>query len=286
MSLMPEAGDRRRAGRWCLLALAVTLVGACGGDESPATGARSEDGAEIRGELTVFAASSLTDAFKAAAQRFEALHPGVSVAFNFGASSALVVQIDEGAPADILASADQAQMSAATAKGHVRDARVFATNVPVVVVPKSGSPVARFDDLAKRGVRLVLAGPDVPIGRYSREILAKAAAAAGGPGAGFAETVLANVRSNEANVRAVLTKVQLGEADAGIVYRTDVRTAGDDVRTVEVPPAYNVLAEYPIAVTSTTRNADAADAWIAFLLSAEGQEILAQYGFGKVAVTG
>jgi molybdate transport system substrate-binding protein len=273
---------------WFLLVLVVTGFGACGGGAGAGhpRDASLSAGPAIRGDLTVFAASSLTEAFKAAAGRFEALHPDVSVTFNFGASSALVVQLDEGAPGDVFASADLTQMNAAATKGRVRDARVFATNMPVVVVPGSGSRVGRFEDLAKPGVRLVLAAPEVPIGRYSREILARASAAAGGPGAGFSEAVLANLKSNEANVRAVLTKVQLGEADAGIVYGTDARVGGSDVLTIEVPREYNVLAEYSAAVAISARNPAAASAWIAFLLSAEGQEILAAHGFGKAAGAG
>ena len=271
-------------GRACALVLAAgglltaLAAAACGDDsEAPAAGV-----GPATGNITVFAASSLTDAFTVAAKRFRELHPNAAVTFNFAASSALAVQINEGAPADVFASADGVQMKTVADKGNVAGARIFATNTPVVVVPRAGSPVGSFDDLAKAGVRLVLAGPEVPIGRYSREILAKAGAAKG-EGSEFERRVLANLRSNETNVRAVLTKVALGEADAGIVYATDVGAAAQDVRAIHVPAAYNVVAEYPIALTVRANNRLTAEAWVTFLLSAEGQAILAKFGFARVA---
>lgn len=273
--------------------LALPLLSACDdgdhGSTAPTTAATASQAASgtpapteepLRGEIVVFAAASLTDAFKAAARAFQTENPGVKVTFNFAASSALATQINEGAPADVFASADLAQMKNVSDKGNARESKVFATNVPVVIVPASGSPVAAFADLAKPAVRLVLAGPEVPIGKYSRQILEKAAADSAGPGAGFAEQVLANVKSNEANVRAVLTKVQLGEADAGIVYATDATIAGKDVKVIEIPGAWNVIAEYPAAVLDDAPNSKAAEAWLAFLLSPDGQAVLAKHGFG------
>ena len=228
----------------------------------------------------MFAASSLTDAFNALADGFNVQHPGVSVTFNYASSSALATQLNERAPADVFASANDEQMEVVTEAGNASDAQTFATNVPVVVVPAGSKAVASFADLGRPGVRLVLAGPDVPIGAYSRQILADAANAADGPGADFLERVLANLRSNESNVRAVLTKVQLGEADAGIVYRTDAALAGGDIEVVDIPAEYNATASYPIAVTKESRNPAAAAAWIAYVLSPEGQAILQRFGFG------
>jgi molybdate transport system substrate-binding protein len=269
------------------LILSGVIVTACGdgGDGSAtataiasgqATGAATES--PLEGEILVFAAASLTDAFNAMADAFTSLNPDMRVTFNFAASSALSTQINEGAPADVFASADYAQMKIVTDAGNASSPRVFATNTPVVIEPAGSDALADFAGLANPGLRLVLAGPDVPIGRYSREILAKASA--GALGADFAERVLANLQSEEANVRAVLTKVQLGEADAGIVYRTDATAGGDEVESVEIPPEYNVIAEYPIAVVDDSENGEVAEAWIQFVLSDEGQAILEEFGFG------
>lgn len=276
MRRMPAIQRARAFAAGMLVLPGVALAVSCGGDGGEAPG-----GGE--GEIVVFAAVSLTDAFKAAAGTFEAENPGVKVTFNFAASSALATQINEGAPADVFASADLAQMKAVIDRGNARESHVFATNVPVVIVPASGSPVAAFADLAKPGIRLVLAGPEVPIGKYSRQVLEKAAADAAGPGAGFAGQALANLKSNESNARAVLAKVQLGEADAGIVYATDAAIAGTDVKVIAIPVAWNVIAEYPAAVLEEAPNSAVARAWLAFLLSPDGQSILARYGFGAPA---
>ena len=280
--------------RWAAfgLALCVALaasVTACGGYDddgsaapastSPAaTGSQTEE--PLEGELVVFAASSLTDAFNELAEAFTGEHPGVSVTFNFAASSALATQIDEGAPADVFASADNNQMQVVIDAGNATGPEQFATNLPVIIVPADGGTVAGFEDLGNPGTRVIFAAPEVPIGRYSREILVKASADPSGPGADFAARVEANVVSNEANVRAVLTKIQLGEGDAGIVYSTDATVGADDVETIEIPAAYNVIAVYPIVALHDAENARAAAAWIKFVLSDDGQEILAGFGFG------
>ncbi len=162
------------------------------------------------------------------------------------------------------------------------ESRVFVTNRPVLVAPARSGPVESFADLAKPGVKLVLAGSDVPIGRYAREILSRASAV-DGVSSEFAERALRNVKSEEANVRAVLTKVVLGEADAGIVYETDAAVAGKDVRVIAIPGRFNVLASYPIAVLKAARNRPAAEAFVAYLLGPTGLAILARYGFGQPA---
>ena len=231
----------------------------------------------LAGSISVFAAVSLTDAFSAVGNAFKALHSGVDVQFNFASSSALATQINEGAPADVFASADTAQMKVVTDAGNAADPVLFARNVLVVVVPAT-SNLMSFADLANPGLRIVLAGPDVPVGRYSRQILDKASAP-GGIAPNFGERVLANLRSDEANVRAVLSKVQLGEADAGIVYQTDAAIAGDDVKVIAIPEAFNVIAEYPIAVVTESGEAEIATEFIAFLLSDAGQSILRDFGF-------
>jgi molybdate transport system substrate-binding protein len=172
-------------------------------------------------------------------------------------------------------------MKVVTDKQNALEPAIFLKNTPVVVVPKDGKVVATFADLAKTGIRLVLAGPGVPIGRYAREIFTKASAMPGGVSADFSDRALANLKSDESNVRAVLTKVQLGEADAGVVYRTDVRAAANDVKVVDIPAAYNVVAEYAIAVVAHAKNPATAAGFVAFVRSAEGQAIMGKFGFAK-----
>ncbi len=260
--------------------LSLAAVAACGEDDG--TGSDQPTSADpVHGELLVFAASSLTDTFTAVGDAFHAAHPGVTVTFNFQSSSALATQIDEGAPADVFASANDAQMRVVTDAGNANDPVIFATNSPVIVVPAGDDKVRSLEDLAKDGLRLVLAEQDVPVGKYARAVLTNASTA-GGLGTDFSDRVLANLRSNEPNVRAVLTKVQLGEADAGIVYATDAAIAGHDVDVVDIPDAYNVVASYPMAVAKDAGNPEAANAWVAFVLSSEGQAILRSFGFGAV----
>lgn len=270
--------------------LAMFAPVACAGSEQQAieptsepastTATASQTTPTLHGGVTVFAASSLTEAFKEAGTAFEKANPGTKVTFSFAASSALAVQINEGAPADVFASADAAQMKNVTDKGNAAEPVIFAKNTPVVIIPKSGKAAATFADLAKPDIRLVLAGKDVPIGRYAREVLTRASGA-GGVSADFSVRVLANLKSEEANVRAVLTKVQLGEADAGIVYRTDVGAAANDVKVIEIPAAFNVVAEYPVAVVKATKNQATAAGFVAFVRSPAGQAILDKYGFAR-----
>ncbi len=279
---MRSTSLQRRGARgllsWPLLVLFLAaLTIACGSDDAPTT-STSPTVAPVQGDIVVYAASSLTDAFKEAGAAFEAKNPGTKVTFQFAASSALATQINEGAPADVFASADTATMKVVADKGSTNGPRNFASNSPVVVVPKNSKTIATFADLAKPGIRLVLAGPGVPIGRYAREIFMKASAT-GGISADFSAKVLANLKSDEANVRAVLTKVQLGEADAGIVYVTDIGAASSEVRQVEVPVQYNVVASYPVAVLKSSDQTAAATAFMEFVLSSEGQAILKKYGF-------
>ena len=249
---------------------------------SPPAGTSMPAKPVVEGSITVFAASSLTDAFKEAGVAFSQANPRAKVAFSFASSSALATQINEGAPADVFASADAATMKLAADRGTVGESSVFARNTPIVVVAK-GAPVRSFEDLAKPGIKLVLAAKDVPIGNYSRQILANPSAASGGISPDFSAKVLANLKSEEANVRAVLSKVQLGEADAGIVYKTDVGAASQDVSQVEIPARYNVVATYPVAIVAASKNQALARAFVEYLLSAAGQAVLAKYGFAPPA---
>lgn len=222
----------------------------------------------VKGEVTVSAAASLTGAFQQIAQEFQAAHPGVVVKTNFAGSQMLVQQIQEGAPVDVFASADEPNMKrVADADELAAPARIFARNLLEILVHE-GNPekVAALADLTKPGLVLSLCGPSVPAGRYAREIFTKAG-------------LTVPPTSEELDVKAVVSRVVLGEADAGIVYVTDVRAAGDKAEGVAIPEASNVVARYPIAVLKDAPNRAAADAFVAYVLSPAGQKTLAKFGF-------
>ena len=236
--------------------------------------------------LTVYAAASLTDAFQELGRRFEGSHPGLKVQFNFAGSQQLALQIEEGAPADVFASADQRWMSYATEKGLVDgDAAVFARNRLAAIVPRTNpARIGSLQDLARRGTKLVVAAEAVPAGKYSREALKNLAGAPGFP-LEYDRRVLANVVSQEENVKAVVAKVQLGEADAGLVYRSDVTPAVSRfVRVIEIPDPYNVIATYPIAVLKAARNPEAARRFVELVSSDVGQRVLQRNGLLPAAI--
>ncbi len=253
----------------------IIALAACGG------GGATPDSEAEDVTLTVFAAASLTVAFTELGAEFDAANPGVTTTFNFAGSNALATQINEGAPADVFASANNTQMTAAVETGRVdADAPVqFVTNRLVVVTP-AGNPggIAGLQDLAGDDVLLVLAAAEVPVGGYSLEFL-DLASADPAFGASYREGVLANVASYEENVRSVLNKVALGEADAGIVYTSDAAGV-EGISQLEIPDTLNVLAQYPIAALNDSANASTAAAFVDYVLSADGQAILASYGFG------
>lgn len=226
---------------------------------------------ELSGTFRVSAAASLTDAYEELGTAFTAEHPDVEIEFNFGASSDLVTQITEGAPADVFASADVNNMTKlvdADALGG--EPEPFATNSLTIAV-EEGNPenITGLEDLAERSDLIVVScDPEVPIGAYTQEVFANAG-------------VEVEIDSFEENVRAVSSKVELGEADAGVVYATDVTAAGDSLDAVEIPAEFNVVAVYPIAVTAEAENPDAAVAFVEFVLDDDGQAILAEFGFGS-----
>jgi len=233
-------------------------------------------------EVTVFAASSLTNAFTQMAQAYETHAPNVKVVTNFAASSQLATQLIEGAAADVYASADQEQMAQADSAGRIASQPViFATNHLVVIVPAvNPGGVEQIGDLAKPGLKLVLAAPGVPVRVYTDRALA-ALDSRGAYGAHFAQRVYANLASEEQNVRQVSAKVALGEADAGIVYTSDVTPdIAGQVRQIEVPDWANPLAKYPIALVAHAPHSSIGQDFIQFVLSSQGQAILAQWGFG------
>lgn len=226
------------------------------------------------GTLTVFAAASLTDAFTEMKHDLEASHPSLTVTLSFGGSQLLVTQIQQGARADILATANLSTMQAAEASGNlVGEPVAFAANSLTIVVPAANpGDVASEQDLAKPGLKLVLAQAAVPVGAYSRQ----AVCAYGGQA--FADKVAANLVSEEEDVREVLAKVQLGEADAGIVYQTDALAGGDKVDEVDIAAGANQLAAYPVAAVKGGNDALAA-AFIAYLLGPDGRDVLQRHGF-------
>ncbi len=225
--------------------------------------------------VRVFAASSLTDAFTALARSYEATHRGVHVALDFAASSTLATQILQGAPADVFASANPIQMKRVTDAGlQLGPPTPFAGNSLVILTP-SRSTVRTFDDLARPGLLLVLAAPQVPVGHYADEMLA---AAARTYGSAFVDAVRSNVVSREPNVRQTAAKVALGAADAAIVYASDARGL-TGVRSVTIPPALQPTIVYPLVVLKSGGQPAAAQAFRDFVLSRPGLAALASYGF-------
>jgi molybdate transport system substrate-binding protein len=246
----------------------AALLAAWLGGPGAAQELRETVGAKPVGTATVFAAASLTGAFQRVASAFEKAQPGVRVELNFAGSQTLVQQIQQGAPADVFASADEANMQKLVASGEVAGApQLFAHNALQIVVA-AGNPkrIAGLADLRAPGLVIALCGTTVPCGRYAGEAFGKASLAV--PAA-----------SQELDVKAVVMKVALGEVDAGIVYVTDVRAAGGRVEGVDIPEAFNVVARYPIATLKSAPNPTAAAAFVAFVLSPEGQGVLATFGF-------
>ena len=231
-------------------------------------------------ELTVFAAASLTGAFQEIGGMFEQAHPGTRVRFNFAGSQQLATQLEQGAIADVFASADQRWMDYAAEKDLLAgEARLFAHNRLVVIVPSTNpARIGRLQDLAKRGVKLVVAAEAVPVGAYTRQSLAKLAQAPDFP-ADYDRRVLANVVSQEENVKAVVTKVQLGEADAGVVYASDAMgSVARHLRVFPIPDEQNVIADYPIAALKGATAPSAAKDFIGLVLAPEGQAVLQRFG--------
>lgn len=228
------------------------------------------------GELIVFEAASLKDAFVTLARRFKTDNPGTMVIANAAGSQELRTQIEHGATADVMASADRKQMDALAAQGLVVSPTVFTCNEPVVVVRTDlAATIKTLADLPLAD-RIVIGVPEVPIGAYTLKILENAAAKLGPD---FAARVLAKVASREFNVRQVLAKVVLGEADAAIVYRSDVTRASGKVAVVAIPPEVNVVAEYPIAALKASPHADLARRWIELVKSPAGVAALREAGF-------
>jgi molybdate transport system substrate-binding protein len=269
--------SRSRYPIFALLALATMLASLVGGT---ARAAQPGSQAKDSGSLTVFAAASLTQAFTTIGNTFGKAN-NVTVKFNFGGSDTLATQITQGAPADVFASANQTEMNLVSQKGLIAGTpQVFVYNRLVLIVPKSNpAHIYSLADIGRPGVNLVLAAPAVPAGKYARAAFAEWATNEAF-GANFLSRVLANVKSNETDVTAVTAKVSLGEADAGIVYVTDVTPqVATKVMAIDVPPALNQLAVYPIAVTKSSSNATLAQKFVDYVQSPAGKAVLAGQNF-------
>lgn len=260
----------RRAAVALTIALGLPALAGCAAasDADPTVSGGATPGAELTGTLTIFAAASLTEAFDALADEFEQRHPSVEVVLNYGGSSALAQQIVAGAPADVFAAANGSTMQTVVDADLAADPVVFATNALQLVVP-AGNPaeVSGLDDLARPELAIALCDPAVPCGAAAEKLLAAAG-------------VVAAPDTLEEDVKAVLTKVLLGEADAGLVYVTDVRAAGDEVEGIVLAEADEALNPYPVAAIPGATSPDLAAEWIALLTGPDGRAVLAEAGFG------
>ena len=234
-------------------------------------------------ELTVFAAASLHEAFTELAAEFETTHPETTVLLNFAGSQSLRLQIEQGASVDVFASANPEQMQTLLANELMNEPAIFTHNRLAVITPVDNSAnISTLTDLTQPDLKLVLAGANVPAGRYARIVLDNLNLSLG---AAFSRQVLANLVSEEENVKSVVAKVQLGEADAGMVYLSDVSPAVQDkVRIMPIPDKANVQAAYPLAVATHATDPDLAQQFAQFVLSSRGQTLLAQHGFNPSQV--
>jgi molybdate transport system substrate-binding protein len=267
----PLEQQMRRSALTVTVVSAGLLLAGCG--SSSATSASSttsgSSSGPVSGTVNVFAAASLKDAFTTLGQQFEAAHPGTKVVFSFGPSSGLATQITHGAPADVFASASTKNMDQVVTAGQALSPTNFASNVMEIAVPaKNPARITQLSDLAKSGVKVALCQAAVPCGSTAAKVLTNA------------KLTLTPV-SEEVDVNAVLTKVTLGEVDAGLVYVTNVRAAGDKVKGIDIPSAVNASTTYPIATLTKAPNKATAQAFTSYVLSAGGTSVLTTAGFAK-----
>jgi molybdate transport system substrate-binding protein len=256
------------------------LTGCGGGSESSESGGGRE---EQGGTLTVLAASSLTDAFGELGKTFEERNPGTTVKQSFGASSDLLAQIQQGAPADVFASAAEEEMDTAQKDGLVSGKpEIFVKNREVIMVPEDNpANINSLQDMAKPDIKLVLAAKDVPAADYAVEILGKANEEYG---SGFEDKVLSNVVSREADVRASVNRVVVGDADATFGYASDYTPdIRDRVKVIPIPPNLNIIATYPIAALEDAKDPGLAEEWVDLVTSEEGQRVLEKWNFEPAA---
>jgi molybdate transport system substrate-binding protein len=267
--------------RFARLAVLALVMAACTGGATvvPPIPSVPASATALSGGLTIYGASSLKAALTKAQAVFTVANPGVTITISTDSSSALETQIEQGAPADVFLSADTANPQKLIARGLATGAAVkFASNLLTVIVPAANTAgISTPADLAKRGVKVIAAGDAVPIAKYASQLVANLARESGYP-AGFAAAYSANVVSKEDNVAAVVSKIELGEGDAAIVYVTDAR-ASTKVTTIAVPADANVPATYSGVVVSASRNAAAAQAFVTWFSGPDGQGLLASFGF-------
>ncbi|MEV0371329.1 molybdate ABC transporter substrate-binding protein [Streptomyces sp. NPDC050636] len=258
---------RRRAAAAIVTAALLVPLAACGGKDDKKDSGAQKSGDTPKAQLTVLAASSLTDVFAKAGAAYEKEHPGTKVKFSFAGSQELAAQVKAGVPADALVTADTKTMDGLTADAGTPT--VIAKN-RLVIATGEGNPkkIHSLKDLADSKLKVVLAAPEVPVGRYSKQVL-------------DVQDLDVKPVSQEPNVRAVLSKVELGEADAGLVYKTDAATAPDKADAVDIPDAQNAVASYPAATLKTSKNAEAAAAFVKWLSTPEAQQILRKAGFQR-----
>ena len=261
---------RRTAVTFLAAGVVVASIAGCSsgsGSGGSTTAAGNSASPSLSGSITVFAASSLTEAFTTLGKQFEAANPGVKVTFSFAASSALATQITSGAPADVFASASAKNMQEVVTAGGAANPTNFAKNVMEIAVPPANpGKVTGVDSLASASVKTALCQPQVPCGETAQKVFTNA-------------KVTVHPVTLEPDVKSVLTKVELNEVDAGVVYVTDVKAAGVKVLGVPIPSDVNASTEYPIAALTKSSNAAAAAAFVAFVLSPAGQSVLTAAGF-------
>ena len=268
-----------------LALLAAILFAGCTGTQVQPEKKQTVTATANKTDLTVFAAASLTGVLNDVVKQYETLHPGVHIITNYDGSQALRTQIEQGAMADVFLSANTKQLYALRDQGIMENSSIemFAKNKLVVIVPASNpGNITTLQDLARPGIKLVIGTKDVPIGDYARQILKKMGNdTAYGPS--YNTSVLKNVISEETVVTGVVAKVQLGEADAGIVYITDVTPENRDKFTmIPIPDKYNVIAEYPLGIVKSSGNKDDAASFITYLTGDQGNATLSKYGFAPV----
>ena len=261
-----------------VVALAAAAVAGCSSSSSPSTpsgstsspaAAAGSSSAGQTGTITVFAAASLKETFTELGKQFEAAHPGDTVKFSFGASSALATQINSGAPADVFASASPKNMNQVVTAGNASNPQDFAKNVMEVAVPPSNpAKVTSVNDLAKSSVKTALCQPQVPCGVVAAEVFKNA-------------KITVKPVTLQPDVKSVLTQVELGNVDAGVVYVTDVQAAGAKVKGVTIPADVNASTLYPIAVLTHSKEPSIAQAFVAYVLSPTGEQVLKAAGFAQ-----
>lgn len=260
-----------------LLAATLLLTGCSSGGSSDAddsgspagSGSTSGSTSGLSGEITVFAAASLTGSFTTLGKQFQEANPGTTVTFNFAASSTLATQITQGAPADVFASASPTNMETVVTAGAAEASDDFASNSGEIAVA-AGNPggVTSLADLANSDVTVAVCQPQVPCGKLATTIFANA-------------SITVKPVTEEADVKSTLAKVTTGAVDAGIVYVTDVKAAGDDIEGIEIPADQNATTKYPIAALTGSQNTDLAKAFTEYVLSADGQKVLTDAGFAS-----